>query len=190
MTGLCQWGGPFGGYEKVNASTEMPRYKSHKTVWALKIAAIEILQDGRAKIAPKDQGYAAFETTLPYKPVFKGDENDLGYYVQYADGYVSWSPSKAFEDGYKPSDQEKHDGLPVAGYKPQNQKAVDEVNHNKQMEEMILRRLDVLDRIDIGGTAVDLRWLAIARMHIEQGFMAANRAIFQPTRVVLTDDRG
>ena len=84
----------------MNASREMPRYQSHKKVWALKIAAIEIMEDGRAKIAPVDNGYDHFETTLPYKPVFKGDTNDLGYYVQYADGYVSWSPTKAFEEGY------------------------------------------------------------------------------------------
>ena len=84
----------------MSAQAEMPRYQSHKKVWALKIAAIEILEDGRAEIAPRDTGYAAFTTPLPYKPLFKGDETDLGYYVQYQDGYVSWSPSKAFEDGY------------------------------------------------------------------------------------------
>lgn len=82
------------------ASREMPRYQSHKKVWALKIAAIEIMEDGRAKIAPKDDGYAPFETRLPYLPMFKGSDDDLGYYVQYQDGYVSWSPSKAFEEGY------------------------------------------------------------------------------------------
>ena len=39
-------------------STEMPRYQSHKKVWALKIAAIEFNEDGGAKIAPADKGYA------------------------------------------------------------------------------------------------------------------------------------
>lgn len=33
--------------------------------------------------------------------------------------------------------------------------------------------------------AVDKRWLAIARTHIEQGFMAMNRSIFNPERVTL-----
>lgn len=78
---------------------EMPIYKSHKEVWALKIAAIEILEDGSAKIAPKDEGYAAFTVTA-YKYKFKGSEEDLGYFVQYRDGYESWSPTKAFEEGY------------------------------------------------------------------------------------------
>ena len=84
----------------MNASMEMPRYQSHKKVWALKIAAIEFQEDGRAKIAFSDPGYAPSDTLLPYRTLFKGDETDLGYYVQYADGYVSWSPSKAFEEGY------------------------------------------------------------------------------------------
>ena len=28
------------------------------------------------------------------------DTNEEGYIVQYSDDYVSWSPKKAFEDGY------------------------------------------------------------------------------------------
>jgi hypothetical protein len=82
----------------MNAGTEMPRYQCHKQVWALKIAAIEILSDGRALIAPVEAGYDTFQTQAPFP--FKGSEADLGYYVQYADGYVSWSPTKAFLDGY------------------------------------------------------------------------------------------
>jgi hypothetical protein len=34
----------------------------------------------------------------------------------------------------------------------------------------------------------DARWIAIARTHIEQGFMALNRAIFKPERVKLETD--
>lgn len=82
------------------ASAEMPRYECHKKVWALKIAAIEIDIDGSAKIAPKDAGYAPFKTEPGWASRFKGDETDPGYYVVYDDGYKSWSPSKAFEDGY------------------------------------------------------------------------------------------
>lgn len=75
---------------------------------------------------------------------------------------------------------EMHEGLPVAGYRPQTGDAVDLVNHNKIMEEEILRRLDFLEDAD-----VDLRWLAIGRTHIELAFMAMNRSIFKPAR--LTD---
>lgn len=78
----------------------------------------------------------------------------------------------------------KHEGLPVAGYKPQSDEAVRIVNLNKQVEEAQLRHLDELAaRGDI-----DKRWLAIGRTQIEQGWMAINRAIFQPGRVTLPGD--
>jgi hypothetical protein len=81
-------------------AAEMPRYKCHKEVWALKIAAIEFGENGEAKIAPADAGFAPFETPVGYRTKFHGGEADLGYYVVYADGYASWSPTKAFEEGY------------------------------------------------------------------------------------------
>lgn len=71
------------------------------------------------------------------------------------------------------------DGLPVAGYRPQNVSAVEMVNRNKFDEERILRVLDALAK----NPDVDQRWLAIGRTQIEQGFMAINRAIFRPARV-------
>lgn len=87
---------------EVPESREMPRYLCHKKVWALKIAAIDILpDDGRAKIAPKDEGFAPFMAPAGWGSRFRGGEDDLGYYVVYDDGYASWSPSKAFEDGYE-----------------------------------------------------------------------------------------
>lgn len=80
---------------------EMPRYLCHKKVWALKIAAIEFNEDGTAKFAPVDTRYGTIDPkTEGYMSRFKGDEKDLGYFVIYDDGYESWSPSKAFEDGY------------------------------------------------------------------------------------------
>ena len=83
--------------------------------------------------------------------------------------------------------QTMHDGLPVAGYRPQSEGAVDLVNQNKMMEERLLRRLDYLKE---GFTDIDQRWLAIARTHIEEGFMAMNRAIFKPARVSFGEDDG
>jgi hypothetical protein len=84
----------------MDAYAEMPRYQCHKKVHALKIAAIEFNDAGFAKIAPKDEGYALFETAIGWPDRWHGSEDDLGYYVVYDDGYTSWSPSKAFEDGY------------------------------------------------------------------------------------------
>lgn len=85
-------------------AAEMPRYKCHKTVWALKIGTIEFDENGTAKITPADDRYATFEA-LDYRAKFHGDEKDIGntdfgYYVVYDDSYTSWSPTKAFEDGY------------------------------------------------------------------------------------------
>ncbi len=74
--------------------------------------------------------------------------------------------------------------LPVHGYKPQDQSAVNSVNNNKIREEELLRALDVLKTRD----DIDQRWLAIGRTHIEEGFMAINRSIFKPTRVQLPPD--
>lgn len=74
-----------------------------------------------------------------------------------------------------------HSGLPVAGYQPQSDLNIALVNNNKAVEEQVLRVLDSLATHE----GIDIRWLAIARTHIEQGFMAANRAVFKPSRVQL-----
>jgi len=90
------------------AATAMPRYQCHKKVWALKIAALEFDEDGSARIAPANDGphdmYAPFavkDFRRKYHGGIPGDRDfDLGYFVQYDDGYVSWSPTQAFEEGY------------------------------------------------------------------------------------------
>lgn len=87
-------------------ATEMPRYRSHKEVWALKIAKIErhgpgnpqAESDGSAMITPVEQGYAPFKVGAAY--VRKHQPQAGGYYVVYKDGYKSWSPAEAFEEGY------------------------------------------------------------------------------------------
>lgn len=80
----------------------LPRYRCHKVVSALKIAAIEIHEDGNATIAFEEAGYEPVTTEDgEYGRKFKGSEEDTGYYVVYEDDYVSWSPTKAFEDGYR-----------------------------------------------------------------------------------------
>jgi hypothetical protein len=92
-------------------SAEMPRYKCHKEVWALKIKAIEQAPadserqwpSGDWLLMPEEAGYAPLrvgheEYMLRCKPEVGG------YYVVYADGYTSYSPAKAFEDGYGRAD--------------------------------------------------------------------------------------
>jgi hypothetical protein len=88
---------------------------------------------------------------------------------------------------------ETHKGLPVAGYVAgytgQPDWKVKLVNTHKIMEEQILRHLDGWktppDYLPAEGMELDQRWLSIARTHIEQGFMALNRAVFRPERVKL-----
>ncbi|XUO88434.1 hypothetical protein RVM26_04860 [Halomonas sp. KM072] len=82
----------------------MPKYQSHKQVWALRIAGVEIHKDGSATIAPKDDGYAPFRTRVGWADRFQGSEEDPGVYVEYEDGFTSWSPTKAFDDGYSLAD--------------------------------------------------------------------------------------
>jgi hypothetical protein len=81
---------------------------------------------------------------------------------------------------------QQHQGLPVAGYKPQSEEKVALVNENKALEEQILRQMDRLASLPAG--TVDPRWFSIGRTQIEQGFMALNRAVFQPGRVSLPGD--
>ena len=86
-------------------SMEMPKYKCHKEVWALKIAAIkrdgegeDRESDGSAMITPEEDRYAPFKVDFEYMHKHKPQVG--GYYVVYADGYKSFSPAEAFEDGY------------------------------------------------------------------------------------------
>ncbi len=79
----------------------------------------------------------------------------------------------------------QHTGLPVAGYQPQSTERVDLVNENKRLEEEVLR---MLDRLAVSKHC-DGRWLAIGRTSIEKGFMAVNRAVFQPSRIALPGDQ-
>jgi hypothetical protein len=82
------------------AQMEMPRYKCHKQVWALKIADLKPRHpdDGTLLLTPANAAYAPFVLDAEYVQKHKPQEG--GYYVVYDDGYKSFSPAKAFEDGY------------------------------------------------------------------------------------------
>jgi hypothetical protein len=83
------------------ASAEMPRYQCHKKVWALRLSDVEINNDtGEARLTPMGRVYAPFDAPDGWSKRYHGSDDDTGYYVVYDDGYASWSPTKAFEDGY------------------------------------------------------------------------------------------
>lgn len=77
-----------------------------------------------------------------------------------------------------------HAGLPVAGYQPQTDDKVATVNHAKELEERVLRHLDALK----ADATSDKRMVALAITGIQDAFMWANRAVFQPGRVKLPED--
>jgi len=86
---------------------EMPKYECHKKVHALKIKKIErAVKDTEvgAILSFAENGYADKGVDSSFVEKINNRENrgdkDLGYYVVYEDGYVSWSPTEAFEKGY------------------------------------------------------------------------------------------
>jgi hypothetical protein len=87
---------------------EMPKYRSHKEVWALKIVDVKKDRDAAAKEGRETDGSATlfFEDDryvpikVPHDYVRKHNPQPGGYYVVYKDGYKSWSPAEAFESGY------------------------------------------------------------------------------------------
>ena len=85
--------------ENESDQVEMPRYRSHKQVWALEIDTVS-----GNRLTFRDAGYAAIaapaEMFTRYTPV-PGD-----FYVVYDDGYKSFSPRKAFVEGYTKIDKE------------------------------------------------------------------------------------
>lgn len=76
---------------------ELPRYRCHKEVWGLQIEKIEI-KDDYAIIYPVLKEYAPFKVNRSY--ILKHNPYAGGYYVIYKDGYKSFSPEDAFEQGY------------------------------------------------------------------------------------------
>lgn len=79
-------------------SAEMPRYRSHKEVWALKITGISAASTEAGALLHVEAPYAPLRVSEAY--LTKHTPKVGGYYVRYADGYESWSPAEAFEEGY------------------------------------------------------------------------------------------
>ncbi len=82
---------------------EMPRYQCHKIVRALEIKEVipaPPLQIGVtvATLVPEEEGFLPFAVSLDY--MRKHEPVAGGYYVVYEDGYESFSPAAAFENGY------------------------------------------------------------------------------------------
>lgn len=86
---------------------ELPKYRCHKEVWALKIKHLrpdpDSLPIGSSDapglmMIPEDSRYG--QIWLDPSWVGKHAPEVGGYFVAYADGYTSYSPAEAFESGY------------------------------------------------------------------------------------------
>ena len=78
----------------------MQKYKSHKVVEAAKIESIEKLEDGRDRCLLHYGNYHGEHVVVSHNYMNKHTPQVGGYYVRYPDGYESWSPAQAFEEGY------------------------------------------------------------------------------------------
>lgn len=78
-------------------------YRCHKEVYALQIAAIQTIYENdlptrRRALVPVLASYAPIEVEPEW--FTKHEPQAGGYYVVYQDGYRSFSPKDAFEQGY------------------------------------------------------------------------------------------
>jgi hypothetical protein len=82
----------------------MKTYQCHKRVQAFKIASIEKAQgqvDPGTEMSDYELEGADGEKAVVNDGWLRRHKPDLGgYFVRYDDGYESFSPSAAFEDGY------------------------------------------------------------------------------------------
>jgi hypothetical protein len=85
--------------QRLSAKDGMPEYKAHKIVQALKIDEARITVSGTLLI-PENRDYDPFIVTRAFSS--KHMPGGGGYFVRYKDGYESFSPAEAFEEGYDP----------------------------------------------------------------------------------------
>jgi hypothetical protein len=81
-----------------DVTIEMPKYRCHKVVWALKIRDVGLGPQGLILLYFEDANYPPVHKSAEWE-IEKRVESG-GYYVVYEDGYASFSPAKAFEEGY------------------------------------------------------------------------------------------
>ncbi len=92
----------------------LPLYRCHKVVGAVKIKEVikhahpdPKADDAAFEASPAFEGAHLFPVEEGHAPIpvdadwyRKHNPDAGGYYVVYEDGYASYSPAKAFEDGY------------------------------------------------------------------------------------------
>jgi hypothetical protein len=82
--------------------SEIAQWRSHKIVRAGKVMAqqVEDTGEGIAILTVEDVNGAPCKVEVPDNFFARGAPSPGDYVVIYDDGYKSWSPAKAFEEGY------------------------------------------------------------------------------------------
>lgn len=89
------------------------KFKCHKTVIAWKVASVGEADSHVIAYGNEDGNVAQIEKSFLHGMREGFSPSDLlnGYIVQYEDGYVSWSPCDAFENGYTLISERKPNGF-------------------------------------------------------------------------------
>jgi hypothetical protein len=83
--------------ERAEARRDYPDYISHKEVSAAKIESIDWPENGTMVLH-----LDGFEEPFTSEPSEGKPKPEVGWYlIVYSDGYTSFSPAKAFEEGYR-----------------------------------------------------------------------------------------
>lgn len=142
---------------------QLPEYVSHKTVRAARIERITLQADGcrmaTLTLALPDGSTTQHPVSVDY--IDKHAPTPGGYFVQYADGYVSFSPAEAFESGYsrkpdpKPlTEEERKDILFYGGDQWSTAQVAELALLRPQMPILRLNRL-TFDPVNFGVVAPD-----------------------------------
>lgn len=167
---------------------ELPQYRSHKIVRAAKIT--ELRENGIPGSPDLVLGEIGAVVALLPDWHEKHKPQVGGYYVLYEDGYTSYSPAKAFEEGYKREDgsaraSADHFIQPkITGYRQLSEGEVALMNEGKALAEQCGAYIAKLRDPKTGGDALvvlDQRWISIGATDLQRGFMAVIRGIAQPT---------
>lgn len=92
---------------KDDASTPLPEYQSHKRVRAAKVVRITDNSGENCESAVPNDSFVIWHLDndgfvhVSKDLKMRGGDNPVGgYYMLYEDGFESWSPAKAFKEGY------------------------------------------------------------------------------------------
>lgn len=160
----------------------MQRYQSHKVVEAAKIMEFDpgpdqynLFLEGSGEYSLASDVGVRIVTMMADATARDGAGNDLGWLVVYPDGYISWSPSSTFEEGYdlvQPSSGKSK----IAGYRELSETEIFNMNAVKEHGRTLGDLYEILMEMD----ETDKRWVAEGRTDLQKGLMCWTRAIAKP----------